>query len=464
MRFGPQALAKADFNGDGMLDLAVVNNGSNNVAILPKTGPDSFGIATTFPVNSSPTSVVAGDLNGDGAIDLAVANSSSANISVLLGTGTGSFGAATSYAAGTTPFCVAAGDLNGDGNLDLAVANTGSANISILLGTGTGTFGAATHFAAGTQTRYVGVADFNGDGKLDLVSVNQGANNISILLGTGTGSFGAATNFAVGGNPWSAAIADVNADGKLDLLVANTNVMTAGSTVSVLRGTGTGTFSAATNYFVGNVPRAVAVSDFNADGKLDMVVTNQTNNISVLLGTGTGSFSLATPYPLPGAGPLGPWAIEIADFSGDGRPDVVVANSVGNAVALMVTLPVQSFPVFSAQPIVQGVLEGASAVFTVAVASIPGGALTYQWRRNGVNLVNSGNVSGATTSTLVISPTVASDNGSAFDCIVTNGCGSSTSGAAGLAIGDSCLADFNNDGNIDFFDYLDFVDAYSIGC
>ena len=92
-----------------------------------------------------------GDFNGDGKLDLAVANVGSNNVSILLGTGTGSFGAATNFGVGSDPFSVAVGDFNGDGKLDLAVANFNSDNVSILLGTGTGSFGAATNFGVGSQ-------------------------------------------------------------------------------------------------------------------------------------------------------------------------------------------------------------------------------------------------------------------------------------------------------------------------
>jgi hypothetical protein len=67
----------------------------------------------------------------------------------------------------------------------------------------------------------VTVGDFNGDGKLDLAVANDLGNNVSVLLGTGTGSFGTATNFTVGSNPRSVTVGDFNGDGKLDLAVAS---------------------------------------------------------------------------------------------------------------------------------------------------------------------------------------------------------------------------------------------------
>src|SRR5207253_166200 len=103
---------------------------------------------------------------------------------------------------------------------------------------------------------------------------------VSVLLGTGSGSFGAATNFAVGTNPTSVAVGDLNGDGKPDLAVANYN----SGNVSVLLGTGTGSFGAAPNIAVGTTPTSVAVGDLNGDGKPDLAVANfSSNNVSVLL-------------------------------------------------------------------------------------------------------------------------------------------------------------------------------------
>jgi hypothetical protein len=103
---------------------------------------------------------------------------------------------------------------------------------------------------------------------------------VSVLLGTGTGSFGTATNFTVGISPRSVTVGDFNGDGKSDLAVANY----ASNNVSVLLGTGTGSFGTATNFSVGNRPLSLTVGDFNSDGKSDLAVANlYSSNVSVLL-------------------------------------------------------------------------------------------------------------------------------------------------------------------------------------
>jgi uncharacterized repeat protein (TIGR01451 family) len=126
----------------------------------------------------------------------------------------------------------------------------------------------------------VAIGDFNGDGKSDLAVANQNSDNVSILLGTGAGTFGAATNFVVGTRPISVAIGDFNGDGKSDLAAANR----ASNNVTILPGTGSGTFGAATSFAVGANPTSVAIGDFNGDGKSDLAAANRASaNVSILL-------------------------------------------------------------------------------------------------------------------------------------------------------------------------------------
>jgi hypothetical protein len=94
----------------------------------------------SFDAGSSPFSVAAADFDGDGIADLAVASgggssaSDHGSVSILMGNGDGTFPAAVHYAAGRTPHAVAVGDFNRDGISDLAVANYSGRNVRVLLG------------------------------------------------------------------------------------------------------------------------------------------------------------------------------------------------------------------------------------------------------------------------------------------------------------------------------------------
>jgi hypothetical protein len=188
----PVSVAVGDFNGDGHIDLAVANGSapSNLVSILLGNGDGSFQTAQNYVAGSVPHSVTVADFNGDGIADLVVADQGSTMVSVLLGKGDGTFGAAQDYDAGRKPASVTVADFNGDGILDLAVAHStnGGSNldmVSILLGQGDGSFQPAQNYVVGVQPVFVAVGDFNSDGHLDLAVANKQSGTVTILLGRG---------------------------------------------------------------------------------------------------------------------------------------------------------------------------------------------------------------------------------------------------------------------------------------
>ncbi|NJM24109.1 MAG: DUF4347 domain-containing protein [Richelia sp. SM1_7_0] len=338
----PLSVSVGDFNGDGKLDLATANYGSNNVSILLGNGNGTFNASTTVAVGFNPYSVSVGDFNSDGKLDLATANYVSNNVSILLGNGNGTFSTTvTNIGAGAlNPISVSVGDFNGDSKQDLATANDFSDNVSILLGNGNGTFSmAVTSLGVGASTPVsLSVGDFNGDGKQDLVTANDFSNNISILLGNGNGTFGATPNvIAVGNNPNSVRVADFNGDGKQDLAVTSL----AGNNISILLGNGNGTFSPALTptVAVGFAPYSVNVGDFNSDAKQDLAVANydeNNNNVSIFLGDGSGGFS-AAPIPNITVG-NSPVSVSVGDFNGDGKQDLVTANNDAGSISVVLNV------------------------------------------------------------------------------------------------------------------------------
>ena len=247
---------------------------------------------------------------------------------------------------------VAVGDLNGDGNQDAAVVNGYSSFVGVMFGNGDGTFQPAVLYWTGGLTGGVGdqgqpgiaIADLNGDGKLDLlvsnpcgyynceISPNE-EGTVGVLLGNGDGTFQPAVTYPSGGigSAWAAgiAVADLIGNGKPDVVVAN-NCFYCGGSVTVLLGNGDGTFQPAVSYDSGGQPNAVAVADVNGDGKPDLVVAN-TGNVAVLLGNGDGTFQPPVTY---GAGGSGLW-VGVADVNGDGKPDLVLANSGSTTVSVL---------------------------------------------------------------------------------------------------------------------------------
>lgn len=329
----PESLAVADLNADGKPDLIVANDGTFNISVLLGGGAGNFGSATAFPAGSNffldgPYSMKLGDFNADGKMDLVVVTDNFSGYVVLLGNGVGGFGAPTTVFFAFAPTFLTTGDFNADGKLDLAIGNL-NGSVSIFLGVGNGTFGTGTNFPAGSSAGSAVTGDFNSDGKLDLVLTDSTSRSIVLLTGTGSGGFNAPTSFSVGtglnSRPVSVAVSDFNSDGKTDLVVGLDS-----GTIDILLGLGNGTFAAPTNYpFLATAnsalnigqPSFVSVGDFNSDGKQDIVVTHsRRNTVAILLNNGAGMFGTAISFAI-GAGAS---AAAVGDFDLDGLLDLAI--------------------------------------------------------------------------------------------------------------------------------------------
>jgi len=336
----PNAIATADFNGDGKLDLAVVNQ-NGTVSVLLGVGDGTFQTPVNYATGTGPVALVTGDFNGDGIPDLAVVNSAANTVSILINNGNGTFQAKHDFATGSgtqTPVWAAAGDFDGNGTLDLAIANSASNTIAILVGNGTGSFALKSTISVAAGPVSVETGDFNGDGKLDLAVVSASSNTFSVFLGNGDGTFSAGQVIAnIKATPNSVTIGDFNGDGILDVAICNE-----GSYTTLIGfGKGDGTFQTPLqNYSTGISPSQEVAADLNGDGALDLITNDlsPTGTFSYLINNGDGTFQFHNNYQ-SGTGPLG---LTVGDFNNDGMLDIAVAASTENgtgAVSLMLQVP-----------------------------------------------------------------------------------------------------------------------------
>ncbi|HLW88296.1 MAG TPA: VCBS repeat-containing protein [Terriglobales bacterium] len=256
-------IAAGDFNHDGNLDLAVwnqVNEGTSQVAVYLGNGDGTFKSPIFADAGYLPVGMAVGDFNGDGKLDVAMLDtclsqaycSEGGVVTILLGNGDGTLTTGGTFGVGFSPNSIVAADFNNDGVLDLAVANFGSnfeGSISLLIGVGNGTFQPAHTVKSGTNPEYIQAADLNDDGKQDLVVVDSATISVDVMLGGGNGKFGAPilTPLASVGN---FAIADFNGDGRLDVVVTNGEI---------LSGKGNGTFAPPVNVYPNGISVQAAI-------------------------------------------------------------------------------------------------------------------------------------------------------------------------------------------------------------
>lgn len=258
------------------------------------------------------------------------------------------FTPAVSPAVNSGPTSVATADFNGDGKLDLVVGHNNSNSISVLLnqtasGAGSPGFAAKQDLPVTSRPNAVSVGDFNGDGKPDIATANLYSNDTSVLLnvttpGSATITFLSPVTFSTGNSPFDLEVADMNDDGKQDIVsISNTdlvhvllNTTTAGAT--------TPTFAAAQSVVGAATPRSVTVADFNGDGRPDIAASGDgsTKAIVLLNNTAVASSTVSFQPALElTAGQLAR-SVNTGDVNGDAVPDLVVSGFNDFSVSVFV--------------------------------------------------------------------------------------------------------------------------------
>jgi hypothetical protein len=323
-----------DFNGDGKVDIAFVEcaNASSTcaVGVLLGNGDGTFQKERYYDQSYLIGGIAVGDFNGDGILDIAVANYGNGTVDLILGNGDGTFQEplSTSMPAASS---IAAADLIGNGKLDLVVTNWAYGTVSVLLGNGNGTFQAAQSYStpASGYPNNATLASLRSNGKLDIV-IQDYYYGVSVLLGNGNGTFLPASAVYSPISPsalQSIAVADVNGDGKPDLVVTDNGRVV----VSVLAGNGDGTFQAPNSYPTGATPVGVAIADLNHDGRPDIAVADLSGpSVTILLNQVTQTATLSNAV-VPGTGTH---AVSGA-YSGDTNFAASTSNTLQLAASLV---------------------------------------------------------------------------------------------------------------------------------
>jgi hypothetical protein len=349
---GSRALAVAvgDVTGDGRLDVVAITEvwsdpaNDDRLVLFAQNADGTLAAPVKYPIASGfpgPTSVAIGDVDGDGRNDVVVGRRSGASdsIAVFHQNETGTLDALVAYAIDDSRH-VRIGDVNGDGRLDVVGADTG---LSVLLQQPDGSLGAPVQYAISDPPDVIASAlalgDVNGDGRTDvLVTMGRYAASLAVLTQDADGHLGNLTTRAVAGDvAQGVAVGDVDHDGRLDAIVtyggngdtAHLGIFYQGSD---------GTLAASADVRAAyDIPRAVAAADIDADGRDDVFVLHEGWLAGGLYLRGATALQPEELYDMPwGSTTLD--GLAIGDVTGDGRPDIVAANSdAGVAILRHVT-------------------------------------------------------------------------------------------------------------------------------
>jgi hypothetical protein len=255
---------------------------------------------------------------------------------------------------GVNPVAIAIGDFNAPSFTDTAVVNKDDDTLSILLGNGDGTFLQHQTLATGDGPSDVAAIDIDEDGDIDLLVVNEFDGTLMVFTNDGAGSFTLTETVDAGeGRPKSVDPTEVDGDGKTDVVVSADDDEAAAlgafrqsspGAMIVLRGRGDGGFEAPLRFQAGFNPRRASLADLNGDGRIDVLVANSgdvlqpdgsfQSEVSVFLNTSApGSVGFLPAVQAPVGAALR--AIESVDWDRDGDPDVALVSGSPRAITIL---------------------------------------------------------------------------------------------------------------------------------
>lgn len=338
----PAALAAADFNGDGLSDLATANAGSGTLSLL--MAADSLHFALPYrlsvgsPQTSAPRTLLVPSLNGDGSPDLVVASTDLAGGALWarfgMGDGTFSGEVASQWPVNADPVAGAAGAFDADSITDLVMVDASASALHLFQGLGSGLFSLRSSLADAARIprpTAVAVADFDRNGRDDL-AVAAGNNTVSVWLTNYDGSIrnGQTITFQPDNVPLAIVPVDLNLDAAPDLVVT-TGTPPGVSVVLNSAAPQMGLFGPPSPSIDGGWS-AAAAGDFNRDGFPDIVAVDRAAaTVTTYFGDGDGALRRSETYIVG----VSPEAVTTGDFNGDGWLDIAVTNGSDDTVSVL---------------------------------------------------------------------------------------------------------------------------------
>ncbi|MBL8748507.1 MAG: VCBS repeat-containing protein [Planctomycetes bacterium] len=339
---GASWMVGGDFDGDGDREVIVGSDLNTQVSVLGADDPAAatMKLEATIDIGAPVAQIEAGDLDLDGRPDLVV--STSGGLRVLRNVSTGSgyafvtpAGTPTILGTATAPFGATIGDFDRDGNRDIAVCDSVGGGLHIFRGTNTPfVFLPEIVIPLGGKPLDVVAADFTGDRLVDLAVSREDMADIVILRNTTPTSGLAPTdpgfeNFLsvpVGQSPLYLITSDFNLDGRADLVVSNGD----SGSVTVLYGQATG--FTGQSFPAGTGPTALLAQDLTNDGLPDILVASLVSgDFRVMVGDGKGGFPLLPVFP----GTWGASNAVLQDMTKDGLPDLLISSLITERVSLV---------------------------------------------------------------------------------------------------------------------------------
>lgn len=345
----PAGLAVADFNRNGLPDVAVITDSTLSVEFNKGGGAFGVPVNTALPSGSTSMQMLAADMNNDGSIDLVIAQLQPTQVLVLLGNNNGTFRAPQVLPLVNPPHGIALGDFNRDGKIDLAVeecqSNSGNCDTAIFLGNGTGTFTPGSILptpGAVALSISVVATDLNRDGKIDLAIASQvGASSaptaqFQVFFGNGDGSFRTPVTVPVPftipadslAQPPTIVAGDFTGDATPDIGV-ETGTVCGGSAcgqaeMNIFINNGAGGFTHKQTFATSSDegPDGWVAADLNNDRKIDLIRFGgnfRTGSVETWLNNGNGFFTSVSNSL---AGLEAPF-LDIRDIDLDGRHDLI---------------------------------------------------------------------------------------------------------------------------------------------